>query len=127
MKTNELRLGNWVEFEDGGFPMQVVAIYDDSICLDFEGNNGDVWEEDGKDIAGIQLTDEILLGCSDIIKKIGYFVFGVLNKNMELQPIRGGGYNLFFAGRYIHPIRFVHELQNIYFALTGEELMIKLG
>lgn len=128
MKTNELRLGNWIEEESYGkrsIPMQVVAIFEDSVYLDFEGNEGDVWEEEDKNLLGIPLTEEVLKNCCTK-KHFGYFALKELNGNVELQPIRGGGYNLFFAGRYIHPIRFVHELQNIYFILTGEELDIKL-
>ena len=36
------------------------------------------------------------------------------------------GYNgLFIANKFVRVIRYVHELQNLYFALTGEELTLK--
>lgn len=59
MKITDLHIGDKV-CTANGFPMVVVGIYttiyqlDNPECgtvyLDFEGNNGDVWEEDIKDI-----------------------------------------------------------------------------
>jgi hypothetical protein len=46
--TSDLRLGNWLyETNKSKFPMQVVAIGDDWVQLDFEGNDGDSFEING--------------------------------------------------------------------------------
>ena len=42
---NELRIGNWVyDSKYTQYPMQVVCVGSDYVYLDFEGNEGDVWE-----------------------------------------------------------------------------------
>ncbi|WP_333615719.1 hypothetical protein [Bacteroides pyogenes] len=122
IKTNELRLGNWLEFEDGGIPMFVSAIFDDTVYLDFDGNEGDVWEEDGKDMAGIPLTEDTLSQ-----------VFETYAHKWELNDIiivkdrlKDNVYNVHLGNTFIREIKYVHELQNIYFTLTGEELEMKL-
>jgi hypothetical protein len=49
--TSDLRLGNWLyESDKSKFPMQVVAIGDDWVQLDFEGNDGDSFEITDKEI-----------------------------------------------------------------------------
>ena len=131
IKTNELRIGNYVSV-DKGFEMLVHSIYkDDTLYLDFIPplvNEADVWEEDVKDVSPIELTEEWLLK------------FGFTKHNME-------GYEVHF--KYNHPklhsgitalynanfsiklddvargVKYVHQLQNLYFALTGNELNIK--
>jgi proteasome lid subunit RPN8/RPN11 len=50
MNASELRLGNWVHHQ---YPMQVVSIYADEILCNFEGNQGDVWEFDPKDLLAL--------------------------------------------------------------------------
>lgn len=61
MKTTDLKIGDWVRYkfkspqgERISIPMQVVGIFSsfnkispkDTVYLDFEGNEGDVWEEE---------------------------------------------------------------------------------
>lgn len=61
MKTTDLKIGDWVrckfkspQGERFSIPMQVVGIFSsfnkispkDTVYLDFEGNEGDVWEEE---------------------------------------------------------------------------------
>lgn len=65
MKTTDLKIGNHVHIkcsspqgERLSIPMQVVGIFssingaspDDTVYLDFEGNEGDVWEEEVKNL-----------------------------------------------------------------------------
>lgn len=67
MKINELQIGNWVyEGERTQFPMFVTGILKDSdgnsgeVYLDFEGNEGDIWEVDIEDMRAIPITAEFL-------------------------------------------------------------------
>lgn len=62
IQTKELMLGNWVyESERSKFPMKVVSIDTNTVYLDFEGNEGDVFDGKESDIYPIPLTKEILL------------------------------------------------------------------
>ena len=67
MKTKDLRLGNYVT-DNSGFTMYVVGIYEDTVLLNFKGNEGDVWEVDEKDLKPIALDKEMLL-------KLGYKIY----------------------------------------------------
>lgn len=121
MKAEELRLGNWVNPK---FPMQVTCIYKDEILCDFEGNEGDMWEFDPKDLDGIPLSQEWLVR------------FGFENDFIELQSpeitlniaSKVNGIWLYLddsLSKMVFPlnlIKYVHQLQNLYFALTGKEL-----
>lgn len=61
IKNKELMLGNWVlAGEKTQFPMQVVGIFSDVVYLNFEENEGDVWEEKEEDLFPIPLTEELL-------------------------------------------------------------------
>ena len=57
MKITELKIGDKVCNKDDGFPMIVVGLHsslDDlnngTVYLDFNGNEGDMWEEEAKDL-----------------------------------------------------------------------------
>lgn len=117
MTANEIKLGN--HFIVSGFPMYVEAIFRDTVYLDFEGNEGDVWEENIKELVPIPLTEEILL-------KAGFeFRNGVFAKDgLRLMNIA----NKYFRANF--PIKvdvqYLHQLQNLFFALMGEEIKIEL-
>ena len=64
--VHDLCVGNWVY--DGNktqFPMFIRAIGEDYVYLDFEGNEGDLWESTPDDLYGIPLT-------ADILDKVGF-------------------------------------------------------
>lgn len=51
MEIKELRIGDIVCNKQTKFPMKVVALFEDcTVYLDFEGNEGDVFEENCKDL-----------------------------------------------------------------------------
>lgn len=51
MTLQDIKIGDIVCNVRTKFPMQVVGIYEDgTIYLDFEGNEGDVFEENIKDL-----------------------------------------------------------------------------
>jgi hypothetical protein len=112
MKASELRLGNWVHPK---FPMQVVSIYKDEILCDFEGNEGDPWEFNPKELDGITLTEEW-------VKKIGFqkhhnsYQFGNIMYELTFKSWS------FFGISIDKQFKYVHEIQNLVHALTGKEL-----
>lgn len=57
MNIKDLRIGDKVCNPQDGFPMIVVGLYstladlsNGTVSLDFEGNEGDIWEEEAKDL-----------------------------------------------------------------------------
>lgn len=107
MKAEELRIGNWVKDENG--PYQIKGEYLD------EDNFPTIqtWE--------IPLTEEWLLK----------FAFENWDKNkwVDLNSVltlskNGDNFSCLFNQRHID-IFYVHQIQNLYFALTGHELKIK--
>lgn len=57
MDIRDIKIGDKVCNKEDGFPMIVVGIYsslkdlsDGTVYLDFEENEGDMWEEEAKDL-----------------------------------------------------------------------------
>lgn len=57
MNIKDIKIGDEVCYKDGGFPMIVVGLNstladlnNGTVYLDFEGNEGDMWEEESKDL-----------------------------------------------------------------------------
>ena len=123
MKINELQIGNWVyESESTQFPMFVTGILKDSdgnggeVYLEFEGNEGDIWEVNIEDARPIPITEDILAN-NGFEKHTSYWneshnyfklpdkrfvLLSVMNGDEILYRLRGMGIN----------IKYVHELQN---------------
>ena len=58
---HDLCVGNWVyDGEKTQFPMFIRAIGEDYVYLDFDGNEGDLWESTPEELQGIPLTEELL-------------------------------------------------------------------
>jgi hypothetical protein len=132
--VQDLCIGNWVYDGDRTqFPMWVQAIGDDYVYLNFEGNEGDLWESKPEDLMGIPLKGELL-------KKIGFKYYS--DNHYELcddgwsivaHPIIGlfriekiDPYNNIRATFTSEMIRHLHELQNAFFATNKQQLNIKL-
>jgi hypothetical protein len=118
MKASELRLGNWVHPK---FPMQVTCIYKDEILCDFEGNEGDPWEFDPKDLDGIPLSEEWLerFGFKKTLDYVTYVVYNNEKLDYNIDYIKDK--NMFLFDEKVI-IQYIHQLQNLIHALTGEEL-----
>lgn len=120
ISPNELRIGNWVEYNVNFPPTEPIQIN--------EINKND----DFSDCNPIPLTPEILLACGfkdneqnnsfDIeIKNCGILSF---DKDDYSALITGSLKELGFATNSLY--KCIHQLQNLYFSLTGEELKINL-
>jgi hypothetical protein len=109
IKANELRIGNWVETFEGVIQIQ----------------NG--WEiDEGNECQPIQLTEEWLLKFG--FNKVSDIWEFWKNSGWDLRQHKlENKWWLFYIGQDLDCVRidYVHQLQNLYFALTGEELEIK--
>lgn len=140
MKLGDLRLGNWVKINEGiGQVCCLMTVeYEDwsigedmPICVDGERYNAPrscTLEE----VEGIPLTEEILLGCG--FKEIpcslkAYKQYSFDSRITEEQCVMtlysSDGKN-FMATSIRDDIKYVHELQNVFYAMNKEELEVKL-
>jgi len=119
MDVRELRIGNWMNFDTdrGIVPMQIESIRKDKVSSGFE-----VSYYDDERCQPISLTNEIMLKAG--WKELEPWAKGNLRLDGEsrLIVIDNTGYGIIVARN----IKYVHQLQNHYFALTGEELEFKL-
>lgn len=122
LKASELRLGNWVYFDVGDFPRQVTL---ESFAILFKYPERLSW------IKPIELTPEIL-------EKAGFreTPFGTLQKSVtdylgfSIKERWDEGYSLITeSGVYYDSnlkLLYLHQLQNLFYSLCGEELKINL-
>jgi hypothetical protein len=129
MNEQELRIGNWVEWEDESkeqIRISSISYSGTPVNTYFIGYDNNKKEAALWEFCPIPLTEEWL-------ERLGFRKVPVYKGNLShLQWNKD--YNGFFVGLQIHEgglyygrmeIKYVHQLQNLYFALTGEELEIK--
>lgn len=117
MKANELRIGNWVEQPNDGVT-RVTAILND---LQIKTETGYI----DKYCRPIPLTEEWLLKFGfEKADEIYFIEFDVYS--MTIKEYEKGKYILNPETHFNYvDIEYVHQLQNLYFALTGQELELK--
>lgn len=128
IKASELMLGNWVyDGDKTKFPMQVIAIGEDYVYLDFEGNEGDVWESTPEELQGIPLTPELLHKCgyerpfeTDFCHEDVYFD---LDFDIERNEFYWWYNNEYRMGE---PIKYLHELQNQIWIFRKQKIKVNL-
>ena len=146
LKATELRIGNYIE-DNNGFIMHVIGIFkseiDFEIHCDFNENQGDYFTFSSEEFNPIQLTEDILLrlgfereteddkyGRVWINKKFGKFIIRRVNFNRPIiEPVKYG-FTLEYSDEedwvgIVKEIATVHQLQNLFFSLCGEELTFK--
>jgi hypothetical protein len=122
MKAEELRIGNWVNrvympygnTNQGVEPVRV-GITELQHALGLLGVCS-------FDVDPIPLTPEILEKAGFVNDYNGYDH----PSKVSLSITKDGDYMACWQDRAIRPIQSVHQLQNLYFALTGQELGINL-
>ena len=134
MKANELRIGNYIKFKSTG---DIERIYNISNDFKWSGNKqkkdkktADINDVDISDVQAIPLTEEWLLKFGFVEENYSYVkgvhqqVFSGLMKFDFNERLNNWEFSI---GNYndLTRILYVHQLQNLYFALTGEELIIK--
>jgi hypothetical protein len=118
IKANELRIGNWVNVTDKDY--QVTQILERGVNCGHIGAMYDL-------VKPIPITTEWLLKFGFKEKSKWTFVLNTPNGRMLTYhlgtKIIHYGSNGYGSGEI--NCEYVHQLQNLYFALTGEELTIK--
>jgi hypothetical protein len=120
MKTNEVRLGNLFKDKLTGAILEVDEIRRETVF--FQTKSGPL--PDGWEAGPIPLTPELLELCgfirSNWVEHKGQKVF-ILREIFEIEIDKG---KFFFEGWELKGT--LHELQNLFFGLTGEELPINI-
>lgn len=133
LKCTDLRIGNWIKYENR--PFEVIEI--SPISLVVRKKIGDIFEMQHRalDVAQpIELTEEVLvkigfekdgnnysLVCDDI--EVGFYV----DKFKQVLYIEVPREKRFYKNELrSYDVKYLHELQNTYYCLTGKELEVEL-
>ena len=122
MKITELRVGNWINLHKNVLyePYQISSGFD-LYKLD---------ESDCSDASPIELNEDILVKCG-FVKGVDN-VFFLKTNLFYIRIFEEIGHVLFSLDKYSNSLKVsdstkhLHQLQNLYFALTNEELNINL-
>ena len=127
MKASELRIGNLLEFWNGIEPRRTVQVgrrFFSSACVEKD----DDFEITGY-YKGIRITKDILVKLGFDVEMIkGTTSDNVLLKGKEYFLFSDNGLKFYFqtyngTSNRVY-IEYVHQLQNLFFALTGKELTV---
>ncbi len=132
LNRNEFRMGNLIKYQDR--LCKIEGLQDILVKLSFIGGapgNTVVhfiyWAKE-EQLAPVPITSEILLKC-------GFSAAGILrnlDRNIKIgcyenaMHIVNIGNSMSTSGTHVENIKYLHQLQNLYFVLTGEELNCNL-
>lgn len=131
--TSDLRLGNWVyDGERSQFPMYVQTIGEDYVYLNFDGNEGDVWECKPEELQGIAITE-------DLLKEMGFFYNGYgiwyktqqdrhvsINICREFVAIEAYKDRLCDSRCTCHGVKYLHQLQNLFYEISRTYFKVEM-
>lgn len=119
--ANELRIGNWVYYGQSIRPITAIKESPSRKCVGVDNMLTDFAV-----IQPIPLTPEILEKAG-FRKKANEYTYDTETFNLILTHEKEDWFYWNHSGLMIDPsFKYVHQLQNLYFALTGEELDIAL-
>lgn len=123
---NELRIRNWINPIDTDVALEVCGLPDSTtiVCKHYPTKK---WFSPNE-IKGVPLTADILLACGFEEKEKNFFIYGDYTM---LQDMGGWHFDYLDADsrgqRSIAYPEYLHQLQNLYFALTVKELEININ
>lgn len=126
MEANELRLGS--KLRSGVHVITVTGIHRDTILKNktphiyVDGYAGKNYCFKLHEISPIELIPEILEECGFNNKGAFY----TINNIISFGYTDGKLHTTYIGDSVIPPIQYLHQLQNLYFALTSKELEINL-
>lgn len=134
MDIRELRIGNFVTWSDDNDILSVLTITGitspDTVWINWEWNDGtkDSTDSGIDDINPIPITPEWLerLGFENLN---GRYTVGTHKHPYDPDKISWDGkvvrYEVMRYSSVIYSVKYVHQIQNLFYALTGEELTTK--
>lgn len=138
ISIQDLCVGNWVyDGEHTQFPMFVQTIGEDYVYLDFEGNEGDLWESTPEELQGIPITKEILIKngfeyVTEFTYELrlpnqiaGHDIIGII-VDSGFVSIAHESKSLIMSRCTCSGVHFVHQLQNIFWNITKQQLKVNL-
>ena len=131
MKANELRIGNLIKGLDNSTTYRVISVLEDRIVSkSLSYNITNTFYMDDSDIKPISLTEEWVVkfgfeSNSTVFENYQVETFVIQEAELTIGFSSIGNIDVNFKEVPIKEPKYVHELQNLYFALTGEELTIK--
>jgi len=127
--VRELRIDNLVLNDEGKLSKIVTIESNGCVIL----NNLEFWQPEAEwgqhelNLSGIPLTEEWLLKMS---KSVQSFHDGVIIFHFEIFQAWSQGGSIWIQSKFdvqCSHIKYVHQLQNLFYALIGHELIIKEG
>jgi hypothetical protein len=119
MKAQELRIGNLLKDIDGNI-VEVITVYENgNYVVHSSIHQFAIIEKDDDLIIPIPITEEWLLRFGFVSNP---YQDRYENKSIHVQCNKTRGVTELWIENMPH-IKYVHQIQNLYFALTGEELI----
>lgn len=123
IKSNELRLGNWIS-DDVGQKVKVSIIRSHTIHYDLNGLKNNLFIN-VDNLIPILISDQILLQCGFVKANdvYGGYLSPLINEKCRFRVRDDFTWHSGFGDV---ELKYLHQLQNLYFLLSKEELVIKL-
>lgn len=126
MKHTDVRVGNIINFFDDESWFKIKNIDSDGLGFEVKNSEEDTWIECTR-FYGVKLTVEVLVKLG-FNKVEDHYCYPINNDNWNCfaLDIGYGGYPYLIVGDNEFTIKYLHQLQNLYFSLTGEELTMEV-
>lgn len=132
IKPQDLCIGNYAyDGDKTKFPMYVQTIGEDYVYLNFEGNESDPWETTPEELQGIPLTEKLMNGNGFRFNGVwwhkheaGYALD--ISVGLAYVQIEKWSDGKIHSRCTCHGVRFVYELQNLFWNITKQQLKIEL-
>lgn len=119
MKAEELRIGNYVKYNGAWAKVySIIGPYPESEYVKIELECNGLINAKLSDIEGIELTRNIVQYFGFIQRLEGLYVKG----HYFVSDVLCWSFGLEYNGRKLVDIKYLHELQNVYYSLTKKEL-----
>lgn len=133
IEAHDLCIGNWVyDGERTQFPMFIRAIGEDYVYLDFEGNEGDLWESTPQELQGIPLSEELLTKLGFVFNGSGLWKKKEkkreisINIEKEFLFIEAFDFKWLDCRGWWHRVKYLHQLQNFFRNMAQEDFVVDL-
>ena len=122
IQPTELRIGNYLNYYNQNCHVMGIYNYGKIELGYFEESIGFIRQLDDKGIHPIPLTEEILLKCGFVSNS---YQDRYENEVIHIECNKTRGYTDLWIERMPH-IKYLHQLQNLYWCLCGKELEVNL-